>query len=301
VRVSGRNISISNEDKVFWPKEGYTKGDLISYYAAVAKVMVPHVGKRMMTLERFPDGIEGGRFFSKTIPKYFPEWIARKKVPKSGGEVEHVVCNDSATLVYLANQAAITTHISLSRVSAIDRPDQLIIDLDPPEGRFAKAREAAITLRGILEDLGLATFVKLTGSKGLHVMSPLDGKARFEEVHDFALAVGEVLLKEHPKELTMEFQKAKRAERLFVDIARNRFAQTVVSPYSVRARPGAPVAVPIEWEELEDRKLGPRTYTMKNTPARVESIGDPWRGWRKSARSVSAAASRLKKQYEAPG
>jgi bifunctional non-homologous end joining protein LigD len=294
-RAGRRTIKVSNLEKVFWPDAGFTKGDLIDYYQAIAPVMVPHVRDRMMTLERFPDGIKGERFFSKTIPRYFPDWIARKTVPKSKGTVTHVVSNDVATLVYLANQAVITPHVSLSRTSRIDVPDQLIIDLDPPENGFEVARRTAFTLKEILEAAGLAAFAKVTGSKGVHVMSPITPRLRFGEVREIALAIAEALIARHPDDLTLEVKKAERGKRTLVDFMRNSYGQTAVAPYSVRARPGAPVAVPVAWEELEDSSLGPRSFSIKDVPARVETSGDPWKGWRKQARSLAAAANKLER------
>jgi bifunctional non-homologous end joining protein LigD len=294
-RVGRRTIKVSNLDKVFWPDAGFTKEDLIEYYESVAPVMVPHVRNRMMTLERFPDGIEKQRFFSKGIPGYFPDWIARKTVPKSKGNVTHVVCNDSATLVYLANQAVITPHVSLSRTAKIEVPDQLIIDLDPPEGEFEVARRAAFSLKEILERIGLVPFAKVTGSKGVHVMTPITPRLRFDRVKEIALVLSETLVARHPDGLTLEIKKAGRADRTLVDFMRNAYGQTAVAPYGVRARPGAHVAVPIEWDELRDKKLGPGSWSIKDVPKRIEDVGDPWRGWRKKARSLPAAVKRLEK------
>jgi len=299
-RVGRRSIKVSNLDKVFWPDEGITKGDLIDYYEAISGVMVPHVRERMMTLERFPDGIEAQRFFSKDIPGYFPRWIARKKVPKSGGTVTHVVCNDAATLVYLANQGTITPHVGLSRIGHTRVPDQLIIDLDPPEGDFEIARRTAFALKDLLEAIGLVPFAKVTGSKGVHVMTPITPQARFGEVHDIALRVAQALVDLDPEHLTLEVKKAERGGRMLVDFMRNSYGQTAVAPYGVRARPGAPVAAPVEWEELRDRKLGPRSFSIFDAPKRVEKQGDPWKGWRRRARSLAAAAKRLDARSSGP-
>jgi bifunctional non-homologous end joining protein LigD len=292
-RVGKRTIKVSNLDKMFWPDEGLTKGDLVDYYEAVAGVMVPHVRNRLMTLERFPDGVQKERFFSKTIPAYFPDWIGRKTVPKSKGKVTHVVCNDAATLVYLANQATITMHISLSRIRAVDVPDQVVLDLDPPEGGFEVARRAAFSLKEIFETIGLTPFVKLTGSKGIHVMAPIRPGPHFEDVREMALTLAEALIERHPDDLTFEVKKAERAGRTLVDFMRNAYAQTIVAPYSVRARPGAPVALPIDWDELDDPDLGSGAFTIKDVPKRIEDVGDVWRGWKQHARSLEAAVRRL--------
>lgn len=298
VRVGRRTIQLSNPQKLMFPDDGITKSDLVDYYLAVGSHMVPHVRDRLMTLERYPDGVGGSRFYSKQIPSYFPEWIGREKVAKEGGEVTHVVANEVATLVYLANQACITAHIGLSRIDALDRPDQLIVDLDPSREDFAAVRRAAHLARELLDELGLVSFVKTTGSRGLHIVVPLDRKSPFRDVRRFAADLARVLASRDPKNLTVETRKDKRKGRLFVDWLRNSYGQHAVAPYAVRARPGAPVALPVEWDELDDRGFHARRYTIRSAADRLESGPGAWAGWRKRARSLSGPRRRLDELLE---
>ena len=293
MRAGRRTIAISNPGKVMYPGDGITKEDVVSYYRSVAHVMLPQVRDRLLTMERFPDGITSRRFFQKDIPGYFPAWVKRKTVPKRGGEVTHVVGSDTATLVYLANQACLTLHASLSRTESLERPDQMVFDLDPSAPGFEEVRWAALELRAMLGDLGLVPFVKTTGSRGLHVVAPLDGKMRFQEVRPIARAVAAVFAAEHPHRNTIEQRKLAREGRLYVDWTRNTFGQTAVAPYSLRARPGATAAVPVHWEEVEDPGFDPSCFTIHETLARVKSGMDPWKGWRRRARSAARAARAL--------
>ena len=293
MKVGRRTIEVSKLDKVLFPEPGYTKRDLIEYYAAVGDAMLPHVRDRLMTLERFPDGIEAQRFYSKDVPKYFPSWIDRKAVRKAGGTVTHVVCNDKATLVYLANQAVITPHVSLYKASDLDHPDQLMFDLDPSTDDFEVVRTMALALRDFLDDLGLFSVVKTSGSRGLHLVCPLDQKTASKDVREFARDAATVFASRHDDIATVETRKVERKGRLFVDWLRNQYAQHAVAPYGVRARPGAPVAVPLAWEEVEDRKLRPQAWSIKAAVKRVEDEPDPWSGWRRRSRSLDRARSRL--------
>lgn len=274
---------------MLFPESGITKGDLIEYYVAVAPRMVPLVTGRPLTMERFPDGIAGERIMQKNIPAYFPEWIPRVLVPKKNGSVTHVLANDAATLGYLANQASITQHVWLSTVKSPTKPDQMIFDLDPSSEDFAEVRRTALRLREMLADLGFVPFVKSTGSKGLHVVVPIRPVLDFDEVYRLAAAVAGRIAAERPKLLTTEFRKAKREGRIFLDINRNAYAQTAVAPYSVRPRPGAPVAVPLAWPEVEDRRLRPDGFSMRDALERT----DPWNGFKRAARSPMKAARTL--------
>jgi bifunctional non-homologous end joining protein LigD len=290
IRVGKRTIPISNRDKVLFPQDGTTKGDLIDYYVAIAPMMLPYTRARPLTLERYPDGIDRGRVFQKNISKYFPDWIPRETVGKKGGAVTHVLANDQATLAYLANQACVTHHVWLSTLRAPDRPDQLIFDLDPSTEDFHEVREVALGLRRVLEGLDLTPFVKTSGSRGLHIVVPLRPTHDFGAVYEFATAIAAQMIEADPKRLTTEFHKAKRGNKIYFDIGRNAYAQTAVAPYTVRARPGAPVAAPVTWDEVEDRKLKPTAFSMRDVLKRVEEIQDPWKGFRDAATSIARAA-----------
>ncbi|MFC6155558.1 non-homologous end-joining DNA ligase [Kribbella jiaozuonensis] len=280
VRVGRRTIQLSRTDKVLFPDDGVTKGDLISYYETVAPRMVPYLKGRPLSLERFPDGIDGQQVFQQTVPRYFPDWIETASVKRLGGagNVKHAVVSSAAALVYLANQACITPHTWLSRADRPRKPDQLIFDLDPSGDDFPAARRAALDVRELLTDLGLPSLLKTTGGKGLHVHVLLDRTADFDQVREFASGVAQVLVARDPKRYTIEQRIAKREGRLYLDIMRNAYGQTAVPPYAVRARAGAPVATPLDWSELDDRRMRGDRFTIRSVVRRFERDGDPWRG-----------------------
>jgi bifunctional non-homologous end joining protein LigD len=285
MKVGSHTIEISNKDKVFFPESGITKGDLIQYYTDIAFIMLPHVQERPLTMHRFPDGIEGEGFYQKEIPDHFPQWLDRVRIQKKeGGENEQVVCNNAAALVYLANQACITPHIWLSRTDKLDYPDKLVFDLDPPGDEFEPVMKAAYTLKDMLKERGLIPFVMTTGSRGVHVVTPLDRSQDFDTVRTFAENLADVLVQEDPQHLTTEQRKAKRGSRVFLDMLRNSYAQTSVAPYAVRAKPGAPVATPLEWEELEDTTS--QSYTTRTISKRMGQKSDPWKSLYSKARPL---------------
>jgi bifunctional non-homologous end joining protein LigD len=297
IRVGRRTIQISNPDKVLFPDDRITKADLVDYYRTVGPAMTAETKDRLLTMERFPDGIDGTRFFQKSSGSYFPDWIRTATVSKERGKgrITHVVANEAATLVYLANQAAITLHVTLSRIARIHFPDRIILDFDPSTRGFARVRRGALRAREVLEELGLPSFVKTTGSRGLHVVVPLDGKSDFDEVRGFALAVADYMARDDPRNMTIETSKAKRGDRVFVDWLRNGYAQTAVAPYSVRARRGAPVAMPVEWEEIEAGRVKPDAFRMSDAVSALSAKKDPWKGWRRRARSLREPSRKLER------
>jgi bifunctional non-homologous end joining protein LigD len=301
VRVGRRAVKVSNPGKVLYPDDGISKSDLVDYYRQVAEFMLPHLRGRPVAMERYPDGIDGERIFQKDVPGYFPDWIDRVEVQKEGGKLRQVLCEDAATLVYLANQACITPHVWLSRADRPDRPDQLIFDLDPAGDEFEDARVAALSLRSLLGELELPSFAKTTGGKGIHLTVPLDRRAGFEEVRGFAREVAEVLAGRDPDRLTTEQRKQRRKGRLYLDTMRNAYAQTAVPPFAARARPGATVAAPLDWNEVEDRSLRPSRFTITSILDRLERTDDPWKDLRRRGRSLSQARKRLAALAEAGG
>jgi bifunctional non-homologous end joining protein LigD len=276
IRIGRRSVPVARPSKMMFPKDGITKSDLAEYYAAVSGRMVPHMKDRPVAMERYPDGIEGQRFYQKEVGRSAPAWLRTASVKKAGGHLTQLLCNDAATLVYLADQACITPHVWLSRIDRPDRPDQLIFDLDPPDGGFQRARIAALQLRGLLEELGLDPLAKTSGGKGLHVLVWLERRADFDEVRRFARAVARHLVDRDPKHLTLEHGKEGRKGRLFVDVTRDAYAQHIAPPYSVRARPGAPVSTPLDWNEVEDRSLSPSRFSIRTVRRRLADDGDPW-------------------------
>jgi bifunctional non-homologous end joining protein LigD len=289
------SVEISHPDKVLFPEDGITKGELADYYEQAAEWMLPHIEGRPLSLQRFPAGIGQRGFFHKDAPDYFPAWVRRVKAAKHGGSVTHAIASDTRTLVYLANQNTITPHVWLSRADRIDRPDRLVIDLDPAPGSdFADVRRAARSAGDLLSDVGLEPYAEVTGSKGIHVWTPIQRRADFDHVKEFADELAELLANRDPDTLTTEFRKEKREGRILVDVLRNRYAQTVVPPYAVRPRAGAPVATPIEWSELSDSKLRPDRWTVRTVLRRLRRKGDPWADMQGEARGLSRPRKRLR-------
>jgi bifunctional non-homologous end joining protein LigD len=288
-------VEVSHPEKVLFPQDGITKGELVQYYERVARWMVPHIEGRPLSLQRFPAGIGQRGFFHKDVPDYFPAWVRRVEAAKHGGSVTHAIAGDARTLVYLANQNTITPHVWLSRADRIERPDRLVIDLDPaPNSDFDDVRRAARSAGDLLREVGLEPFAQVTGSKGIHVWTPIQRRADFDDVKEFADGLAELLAARDPDTLTTEFRKAQRGGRILVDVLRNRYAQTVVPPYAVRPRAGAPVATPIEWSELASSKLRPDGWTTRTVLGRLEKKGDPWAGMGAHARGLSAPGKRLR-------
>ncbi|MEQ8697792.1 MAG: non-homologous end-joining DNA ligase [Bauldia litoralis] len=293
ITVDGHEIELSNLDKILFPDSGITKGDLVDYYRRIAPVALPHWRGRPLSMHRFPDGIGADGFFQKEVPGYFPDWIDRIELPKQDGTVTYAVADKAATLVYLANQGCITPHLSLARRDKPDHPDRLIFDLDPSDDDFAKIQRAAKRVRALLDDLDMASFVQTSGSRGLHVVVPLDRSADFDEARAFARDAAESLAERYPQELTVEQRKDKRGDRVFLDYLRNAYGQTSVAPYAVRAIEGAPVATPLRWSEAGAGDLDPRKYTLRNIFRRLSRIDDPWEQLPRRRYSISAAAKRL--------
>ncbi|MEU9478822.1 non-homologous end-joining DNA ligase [Streptomyces sp. NPDC048191] len=298
IRAGRRAVRIQRPGKVLFPGGSgaaeYTKGDLADYYRSVAPHLLPHLRGRPLMLERYPDGLDGQRFMQKNVPEHYPDWITRAEVAKEGGTVTHAVCDDTATLLYLADQACLTLHRWLSRTDrsgGVDHPDQLVFDLDPPGDDFSQVCEAAVRLKELLDELGLPAAPMTTGSRGLHLVVRLDGRSDFDEARRFARDVAELLASRHPDRLTTAARKADRGDRLYLDVQRNAYAQTAVAPYTVRARPGAPVAVPLAWEQLDDPGLDARRWTIADAVDQARS--DPWAGLPGRGRALGPARRRL--------
>ena len=298
VQAGGIEVKLSHTGKVLFPGDNITKGDLVAYYQRAAEVMLPWLRDRPVAMRRYPDGITAQGIFQKNVPHYFPDWITRAEVPKQGGTLQQVICDKPATVVYLANQACIEFHAFLSKLDRIDDPDQVIFDLDPPDAnRFDDVRTIALRLRQLLEDeLGLATFVKTTGGKGLHVHVPLNATADFDTAREFTQEVAALLAARNPDLATTEQRRDKRGDLIYLDVMRNSYAQLAVAPYSVRARPGAPVATPLNWDEVND-KLRPGQFTITTVPDRISDLGrsgDPWAGMGRRGSGLTRAQERLR-------
>jgi len=274
-----RRVLLSHPEKVLFPADGITKADLAAYHERVAPAMLAHVRDRPLNLWRWNSGIDGERVVQQEIPRGAPDWVRRVEVPRRrGGSVCHAIAGDAATLVWLANQNCITPHVWTSRADRLDRPDRMIYDLDPPDegADFGHIREAALAMGELLRELGREPYAMTSGSRGIHVVAPLRRTAPHDEVRERAREIAEELAARHPKRLTTAWRKARREGRILIDTARNTYAQTTVAPYAVRARPGAPVATPLRWDELEDPRLRADSFTLATVPARLERDGDPW-------------------------
>jgi bifunctional non-homologous end joining protein LigD len=290
-------VPITHPEKVLFPADGVTKGDLVAYYRAVAGRMLPLVDGRPVTLQRFPDGIGRGGFLQKQVGRHFPDWIERVTAPNRRTrqatvreQVTYVVCRHPDDLAYLANQGCVTPHVWLSRTPDIHHPDQMVFDLDPASDDLGVLRAAASSLRALLEELGLAAYLKSSGSRGLHVVVPLVPAADTDTVKVFSIAVAEALANRYPDDFTTEGRIANRHGRLYLDIGRNGYAQTMAAPYAVRARPGAPVSVPLDWSELDG--FQPGGHTVRDIADRLDAP-DPWAGMDDAASRLDQAGARL--------
>jgi len=290
---------ITHPEKVLFPDDGITKGDLCAYYEAVAPVMLPHISGRPVTMERFPAGIGGKGFIQKDVSKGFPDWLERVEVPKRGSEegeaVHYPLAGDTRSLVWLANQNSITPHVWTSRLPSLYQPDLCIFDLDPSGDDPVALRVAALSVRELLDELGLPSLPKTSGSKGFHIVVSLDGETDYETVWRFAHGAGAVLVKRRPDLFTQEFIKADRAGRILVDTGRNAPGATCAAVYAVRPRAGAPVSAPCTWEEIADGRVGPRTFTLRTMAGRLSEAGDLWQGMNSERCSLRHPLARLER------
>jgi len=292
-------IKTSNEDKILFPKDNITKGDLINYYREIGPIMVPYTKDRPISMVRYPDGIKGEGWYQKDAGTYFPDWIKIYPVKKKDGTVtNYVLINNTATLVYLANQAVIAQHIWLSRTSKIDYPDRMIFDFDPSGKDFSMVQRGALICKDLLDQLELPSFVMTTGSRGLHVVVPLKRLHTFEWVKTFAYDLATLMVEYHPDLFTLEMRKVNRKKLIFIDTLRNAFGQTGVAPYSVRPKPGAPIATPITWKEVKSPTLKPNKWNINNIFSRIEKVGDLWKGMDKHAVSLKKARKVLDKHFD---
>jgi bifunctional non-homologous end joining protein LigD len=291
---------VTHPEKVLFPDCGVSKGQLCAYYEAMASVMLPHMSGRPVTLERFPNGIGAKGFIQKDVAKGFPEWLRRVEVqrrePRAGGDespVHYALAFEARDLVWMANQNSITPHVWASRVPELDAPDCCLFDLDPARDEPEALRHAALAVRDLLGELGLESFVKTSGSKGFHILAPLDRKTPFEGTWRFGLGVGAVLVRRFPELFTQEFIKADRQDRILIDTGRNSRGATFAAAYAVRARSGAPVSAPCTWTELEAGAIGPQSITLQTMPARLAELGDPWTEMAARAQSLGPAERQL--------
>jgi bifunctional non-homologous end joining protein LigD len=277
---------ITHPEKILFPEDGITKGELAAYYTAMAPVMLPHLRGRPLTMERYPAGIGKKGFWQKDVSKGFPEWLERVTVPKKDGVVHYPIVTDARALLWVTNQNTITQHVWTSRLPELQYPDICVFDLDPSKDDAAEVRAAALGLRDLLDELTLPSWVKTSGSKGFHLVVRLDGKTHIRQVARFANAVGAVFVRRAPDHLTQEFSKADRRGRIYVDTGRNGYGATFAAAYTVRAKRGATVSAPCTWTEIERGEVSPVSFTMRSMPDRIAKVGDLWADMRRVGRSL---------------
>jgi bifunctional non-homologous end joining protein LigD len=309
VTIGGHRLSFSNLDKVLFPRDGYTKGDLIDYYRGVCAAIVPYLQDRPLTLQRYPDGIDAPSFFEKRLPKGVPDWVPRVTTSSAEGgkQVTYIVCNDEATLAYAANLASIPLHAWTSRVQSLDEPDFVFFDIDPGEAcTLAATARVTLAVRGALDGIGLRGLVKTSGGMGLHVFVPLAAGYSYETVKLFAELLARHVAGAMPDAVTLQRSLNKRpASAVYLDFVQVGRGKTYVVPYCVRARDGAPVSTPLEWDEVDAyaRKRGSGApwdefakFTIRTTPRRLKSRGDVWHGaWKKQR--LEPAIARAQKRW----
>lgn len=266
IKAGRRNIEITHPEKILFPKSKITKLQLVNYYLKIADKILPHLKDRPLTQVRCPDGILGDCFFQKNTPDYYPEWIERIPIEKQDKSIiEYVNCKDIATLIFLINQNCITPHTWLSKLPDLNRPDKIIFDLDPGEGAtFTQIRETALKLNDLIKKEKLTSKPMVTGSKGIHVIIPIEPNLLFDEAKNFAKDLAQKLVDHYPEHLTLDVRKEKRKDKIFIDYLRNAWGATSVVPYGVRPRENAPVATPITWKDVEKKTLKPDQFNIFN-------------------------------------
>jgi bifunctional non-homologous end joining protein LigD len=272
-----KTIAFTNLKKIYWPAEKYTKGDLIDYYRAVSRWLLPYLVNRPVVLTRFPDGIDGKSFYQKDAPVFAPDWM--RTVPiwseDTQREIRYFVCDDEESLLYLANMGSIPLHIWASRDGSLELPDWCVIDLDPKEAPFSDVIRTAIVLHRVCESVGLPNYVKTTGKTGLHILLPLGHQCTYEQSRMLGELLARVVLRETSDIATITRHVTKRGDKVYLDYLQNRHGQTIVAPFSVRPLPGATVSMPLVWDEV-DASLDPRNFTIRNAVERMERLGaDP--------------------------
>jgi len=288
-------IRFSNLDKVFWPKEGYTKGDLIEYYREISPWLLPYLRDRPLVLTRFPDGIEGKSFYQKDAPAFVPDWVRTERVwsEHADRKIDYFVCDDVASLLYVVNLGTIPLHLWSSRVASLDRPDWCILDLDPKGAPFRDVVTVARAIHRLCESIELEAFVKTSGATGLHVLIPLAGRFTYDQSRTLGELLARVVNRELPEITTIVRKVSDRGGRVYLDYLQNRHGQTIAAPFSARPLPGAPVSAPLRWHEVNGA-LDPRKFTLRTLPARMRKMrADPLREVLTCRPDLGAALGRL--------
>jgi bifunctional non-homologous end joining protein LigD len=299
IRKGNRVLRLSNLDKLFWPEEGITKGDLLRYYRGVAPALVPHLKGRPFTMKRYPDGWKGKFFFQKDAPTHMPDWIKRAEItvttrdsPRQRRRIQAPIVEDELGLLWMVNMGCIDSNTWYSRIDKPDRPDWVLFDLDPsPDVGFAETVEVALLVKQALDALGLVSFAKTSGSEGMHVLVPIDRRSTYADTRRFAEIVAGAIARSHPGLATTEWTKAKR-RGVLIDANQNGEGKTIASVYSVRPKAGAPVSTPLRWEEVNE-SLDPAAFTMDVVVDRVNAEGDLFEGVLTTKQSLARALKAL--------
>ncbi|MGM0504153.1 MAG: non-homologous end-joining DNA ligase [Bacteroidota bacterium] len=295
IKINNKEISLSKTDKILYPDSDITKADIIEYYRKIWENIAPYATDRALVMQRFPDGIKEQGFFQKKISDYFPGWIETItiKEKESNGKAEYVNCNKEETIVYLANQGSLVLHGWLSKKSNVNKPDKMVFDLDPSDNDFEKVKQGALLLKELLDQGNIHSYPLITGSKGIHVIIPLKEKDDFDDIRNVAKQIAEIVTKRDDKNFTTETSKNKRGHKVFVDYLRNSYGQTSILPYSLRAIDNAPVAVPLDWDEIKDKELDPQKYNISNIFHRISQKQDPWKDMNKNAVDLTEIKDKL--------
>jgi bifunctional non-homologous end joining protein LigD len=296
-----KTVNLTSPERVLFPADGITKGDLFDYYRRVAPTLLPHLRNRPFTMKRYREGIRGQPFFQKQAPKGMPRWIPTRQFrtwPREGGSrlVDFPLVNSTEALLWMVQMHCIDMNAWYSRVDKPHRPDFVLFDLDPPDGGFELAIEVAHLIRELLEEIGLPGYVKTSGADGIHVVAPIGRRSTFEQTYAFAERASRLLERRHPGKVTTEWLKKKR-RGVLVDHRQNGWGKTIASVYSVRPKPGAPISTPLRWDELTSGVV-PRHFTMEVALARVEQHGDVFAPVLEDPRPLSAAAKALDRLYD---
>jgi len=278
-KFNNRKLTLSNLGKIFFPVPNYSKQKVLDYYRNISPVMLPHLAHRPLNMQRAPDGLDGDIFYQQAAPDYFPDWIDTITLSRADGSpIRHALCNSSAALLYLANQAVLSFHTWLSKTPDLGYPDKLIFDLDPPPGHnFDLVVQAAVNIKNFLDRISVRCGVMTTGSSGLHLVIPLLPRFSFDQVRDTARKIASCFARKSPLQYTLETLKEKRKGRLYLDYTRNAYGQTTICPYSIRTLPRAPIAVPLDWHELHKPGMDSQKYNLSNISRRLGQKEDPWK------------------------
>ncbi len=293
---SSQKVNITNPKKIFWPKEKYTKGDMIEYYEKIADYILPYLKDRPESMNRHPNGIAGESFFQKNVDHTPPPWVKTQKVYSESNQenINYLVCNNKDTLLYMANLGCIEINPWFSRTKDLDKPDYAVIDLDPEGIGFDKVIEVALTVHKLLDKLKIANYCKTSGATGLHIYIPLGAKYNYEQAKHFAQLIATLVYNKLPAITSIERSPQKRQKKIYLDYLQNRKGQTLAAPYSLRPKPGATVATPLEWKEVK-KGLKPTDFTIKNIFARLKKKGDLFKPVLEKGIDLKAALKAIEK------